>query len=333
MTMQAWEVRGYGRPDDVLANGPRAVPVPTPGRFLVRVLAAAVGLPDAKMCAASYAFSPPLPFVPGQEVCGIVESSGGGTEIPIGARIMGVTDFFEGNGGFAEYCIVGESSAFIVPDSMDDECAAAFRIGFSTAWVGLVRRARMLEGETVLVLGAAGGSGAGAVELAKALGAHVVAVVAGDAKSRFVSDLGADVVIDRTRGSIVDAVRTATGGRGVDIVYDPVGGGLAADAMRAIARGGRFLAVGFASGTWAVPDTPALVRGDWSFLGVYAGSTTREENEDDHRRMLELFESGRLRPRVHSVGFDAVARAVQSLADADACGKTVVRIHDAGTEG
>lgn len=324
--MQAWQVHGYGRPIDVLGLGARDVPTPGPGRLLVRVHAAAIGLPDAKMCANSYAFAPPLPFVPGQEMCGVVVAGGEGATIPVGTRVMGVTDFFDGHGGFAEYCLIGEGSVFDVPESMDDASAAAFRIGFSTAWVGLVRQGALCDGETVLVLGAAGGSGAGAVELAKAMGARVIAVVAGPDKSEFVRDLGADLVIDRTRDSVPDAVRAATDGRGTDVVYDPVGGEIASQAMRAIAPGGRFLAVGFASGSWAVPDTPALVRGGWSFLGVYAGSTSREENEQDHRAMVDLFEAGRLRPRVDIVAFEDLALAMQSVADADAIGKKVLRI-------
>ena len=324
--MRAWQVSRSGPPIEVLELGERVAPVPGPGRLRVQVLCAAVGMPDAMMCGASYAFSPPMPFVPGQEVCGIVDAVGEGVTTPVGTRVMGVTDFFDGHGGLAESCLVSESSAFPVPDTMDDAVAAGFRIGYSTAWIGLVRRGSLMAGETVLVLGAAGGSGATAIEVAHALGATVIAVVSSPEKAEFVRSLGAHHVIDRSQGTIVESVRSLTEGRGVDVVYDPVGGAIASDAMRCVASNGRFLAVGFASGSWATPDTAAMVRGNWSFIGVYAGAVPRSENELDQRRLLDLAGSGALKPIVHEVGFERVAEVVQEIAEGRAIGKTVVRV-------
>lgn len=296
----------------------------------MRVVSAAVGLPDALMCAGSYAFSPPLPFVPGQEVCGIVDAVGEGTTIPVGARVMGVTDFFDGHGGLAEQCLMGEVSAFVVPEGFDDDRAACFRIGYSTAWIGLVRRGAVLPDETVLVLGAAGGSGAAAVEVARALGAQVIAVVSAADKAEFVTRLGAHQVIDRTAGPLVDAVRAATDGRGVDVVFDPVGGPVATEAMRTIVSGGRFLTVGFASGQWARPDTAEMVRANWSFIGVYAGAIGRVDNEVDLARLLEMVADGRLRPSCTVVGATEVPAVVQRVADGRMIGKVVVRMGDRG---
>ena len=328
--MRAWQVRRHGRPDEVLEWSEREVPVPGPGRLRVRVVSAAIGLPDALMCAGSYAFAPPLPFVPGQEVCGVVESVGEGTTVPVGTRVMGVTDFFVGHGGFAEHCLMGETSSFVVPDEFDDDLAACFRIGYSTAWIGLVRRGAVLPGETVLVLGAAGGSGAAAIEVARALGARVVAVVSDAAKAEFVTRLGADRVIDRTAGSLVDAVRVATDGQGIDVVFDPVGGAIATDAMRTLVSGGRFLAVGFASGEWARPDTAEMVRANWSFIGVYAGAIGRVDNEVDQARLLDLVAEGSLRPSHTVVGVSEVPAAVQRVADGRMIGKVVVRMGEQG---
>ena len=328
--MRAWQVRRHGRPDDVLEWSDRPVPTPGPGRLLVRVASAAVGLPDALMCAGSYAFSPPMPFVPGQEVCGVVEAVGEGTTVPVGTRVMGVTDFFDGHGGLAELCLMGELSTFTVPDHLDDDRAASFRIGYSTAWIGLVRRGAVQPGETVLVLGAAGGSGAAAIEVARALGAEVVAVVSDADKAEYVSDLGAEHVIDRTAGPVADAVRAATGGRGVDVVFDPVGGALASEAMRTIVSGGRFLAVGFASGDWARPETAEMVRANWSFIGVYAGAVGRADNEVDNDRLLGLVAEGRLRPSCRVVGVAEVPTAVQRVADGRMIGKVVVRMGEQG---
>jgi len=322
--MRAWQVTRHGRPDQVLQWSERPVPEPGPGRLRVRVLAAAIGLPDALMCSATYAFAPPVPFVPGQEVCGIVDAVGDGTSIPVGSRVMGVTDFFDGHGGLAEHCLMGEVSAFEAPATMDDVTAAGFRIGYSTAWIGLVRRGVVRAGETVLVLGAAGGSGAAAIEVAKALGARVVAVVSDADKAAFVRGLGADAVVDRTSGPVAEQTRELTGGRGVDVVYDPVGGAPAADAMRTLVSGGRFLAVGFASGAWAAPDTAAMVRANWAFIGVYAGAIGRADNEADHARLLGLVAEGRLHPTCTAIGPDEVPTAMQRVADGRMIGKVVV---------
>ncbi|MBU3700836.1 MAG: NADPH:quinone oxidoreductase family protein [Acidimicrobiia bacterium] len=328
--MRAWQVRRHGRPDEVLEWSEREMPSPGPGRLRVRVVSAAIGLPDAFMCAGSYAFSPRLPFVPGQEVCGVVEAVGEGTTVPVGARVMGVTDFFDGHGGLAEYCLMGETSSFVAPDGLDDDRAACFRIGYSTAWIGLVRRGAVQPGETVLVLGAAGGSGAAAIEVARALGARVIAVVSDAARAEFVTRLGAERVIDRTAGSLVDAVREATDGGGVDVVFDPVGGALASEAMRTLVSGGRFLAVGFASGAWARPETAEMVRANWSFIGVYAGAVGRADNEIDQARLLDLVDEGRLRPSCTVVGVSEVPAVVQQVADGRMIGKVVVRMGEQG---
>jgi len=328
--MRAWQVGRHGRPLDVLEWSERDVPTPGPGRLLVRVSSAAIGLPDALMCTSAYAFSPPLPFVPGQEVCGVVEAVGEGTTMPTGTRIMGVTDFFDGHGGLAEYCLVGEISAFEAPDMLDDDRAACFRIGYSTAWTGLVRRGGVRAGETVLVLGAAGGSGAAAVELARALGARVVAVVSDAAKAGFVTRLGADHVIDRTSGPLAEAVRAVTDGRGVDVVYDPVGGATASEAMRTVVSDGRFLAVGFASGQWARPETAEMVRGNWSFIGVYAGAVGRADNERDQAALLDLVAAGSLRPSCSVAEVSEVPTVVQRVADGRMIGKVVIRMGGPG---
>lgn len=326
--MRAWQVARHGAPAEVLVLGDRDRPEPGPGRLRVRVVAAGIGLPDALMCTAGYAFSPPVPFVPGQEVCGIVEAVGPDTSIAIGTRVMGVTDFFDGHGGLADACLMGEATAFRVPDDMDDVIAAGFRIGYSTAWIGLVRRGALRSDETVLVLGAAGGSGVAAIEVAHALGARVIAVVSDAEKAALVRRMGADEVVDRTMEPVADRVRELTGGRGVDVVYDPVGGDAASVAMRALASWGRFLAVGFAGGRWAVPDTAAMVRGNWSFIGVYAGAIGRADNEADHERLLELVGSGRLRPQCTEVAFDDGASVVQRIAEGRAVGKHVVRVSE-----
>ena len=174
------------------------VPLPEPeaGELRLRVEAAAVGLPDVMLCRGSYAFNPPLPFTPGQEVCGIVTAAGEGSRTPLGARVMAVTAFIRGAGGFAEEALVLDGSSFEAPTSLSAADAAGFTIPYHTAYLALITRAQLEAGETLVVLGAAGGSGSAALQLGRALGAEVIAVVTGSAKARACSDLGAHRVLD-----------------------------------------------------------------------------------------------------------------------------------------
>ena len=306
-------------------------PIPGPGEIRLRVRAAAIGMPDAFMCQSTYALTPPLPFVPGQEVCGVVDAVGPDVDIPLGTRLMAVTSFMDGRGGFAEATIARAATAYRVPADMSDVDAAAFRIGFSTAWIGLVRRGGLREGEWLLVLGAAGGSGATAVQLGRALGARVIAVAAGPDKVSFCHKMGAEVLIDRSVESVPDAVLTATGGRGADVIYDPVGGEPAESALRCIAPGGRLLAVGFASGRWVQVNTAHAVRRNYSLVGVYAGGYTRQESEDDHEALLGLAAQGKLAGFAHAASFTDLPEAVEAIANGTVIGKTVITFDDVVT--
>jgi NADPH2:quinone reductase len=323
--MRAWQVQQHGEPLDALALVEIDEPVPGPGEVRLRVLAAAVGMPDLFMCRATYPLTPSLPFVPGQEVCGVIDEIGMGVDLAPGTRVMGVTNFHDGRGGFAEAAIARADTIFRVPDEMADADAASFRIGYSTAWNGLVRRGQLQAGETLLVLGAAGGSGATAIQLGRALGARVIAVVAGAAKAEFCSAMGAHVVIDRSSGSVVDSVRAATDGRGVDVVYDPVGGESAEAVLDVIAPGGRMLAIGFASGRWVTVDTHHAVRRNYSLVGVYAGPAKRVEAEADHEALLALAAKGLLTPITKVVDFDQLPLALEAIESGTVIGKIVLR--------
>ena len=238
---------------------------------------------------------------------------------------MCVTVFWMGHGSFAEECLVGADSAFPIPDGLTDAQAAGFWIPHLTGWIGLVDRGHIAAGNWLAVLGAAGGSGIAAVQLGHALGARVIAVVSDDEKAAFCRGLGADAVLNHRDGPLEPALRAATGGPGVDIVYDPVGGALAEDAIRALARYGRLLAVGFASGRWPVVDTHDLVVANTSLVGVFAGGYSRDELDAIHANLSALVADGRLRNAVQEeVPFDALPAALQRMADRGVVGKLVM---------
>lgn len=323
--MRAWQVQRAGEPAEVLAVADVQLPEPGPGQVRVRVGAAGIGLPDVLMCRGSYLFTPPTPFTPGQETAGIVTAAGPGANVPVGSRIMGVTAFQEGHGSFAEECLVLTSSAFPVPAGLPDTAAAGFWIPHMTAWIGLVDRGQLRAGDRLAVLGAAGGTGAAGVQLGRALGAQVIAVVSTEDRAAFCRELGAhDVVVDGGH-DLAAALREATQGEGVDLLYDPVGGTQAGAAAQALRRGGRVLAAGFASGSWVDVATHDLVVANAAVVGVYAGGFSRREMEHVHHELSTLVGTGALRNAVTAtVPFDALDGALQQLADRAVIGKLVL---------
>lgn len=323
--MQAWQVTGPGEPADVLHLVEVDVPEPGPGQARIQVTAAGIGLPDVLMCRGTYPLTPRLPFTPGQEATGTVTAVGEGVDLEIGAPVMGVTTFYEGTGSFAEECLVLAESTFTVPAGLDDAEAAGFWIPHMTGWIGLVDRGRIAAGEWLAVLGAAGGSGAAAVQLGRALGARVVAVVSDEARADFCRSLGADATVIHRDGPVAPALRDLTGGRGVDLVYDPVGGPLAEDAAGALARDGRLLSVGFASGAWPEVSTIQLVMTNTAVVGVFAGGYSRDELEAIHAGLSGLVADGRLANAVTArIPFADLATAAQSMADRGVVGKLVL---------
>jgi NADPH2:quinone reductase len=289
------------------------------------VTAAGLGLPDVFMCRGTYPLTPPLPFTSGQEATGIVTAVGEGVSLDVGDRVMCVTSFISGHGSFAEECLAAADGAFPVPDALTDTEAAGFWIPHLTGWIGLVDRGRVADGDWLAVLGAAGGSGIAAVQLGRALGARVIAVVSDDARAAFCRELGAEATLNHRDGPLAPALRGVTGGRGVDLVYDPVGGALAEDAAGALARYGRLLAVGFASGTWPQLATHNLVITNTSLVGVFAGGYSRAELGDIHAHLSGLARDGRLRSAVTGeVPFADLPQALQRMADRGVVGKLVM---------
>jgi NADPH2:quinone reductase len=329
--MQAWVVNDVGRPADVLEQVEREAPVPGPGELLVAVRMAGVSLPEVLMCHDTYAYKPARPFTPGHEVVGVVLAEGrpgvDGPGFRTGQRVMGVTAFYAGRGGHAEQALVVASSAAVVPDAMPDEHAAVFTIAYHTAYLALVVRAGLAAGETLLVHGAAGGTGFAAVQLGRALGARVIAVARGPEKVEACRLDGADFVIDAAAGDWLDVVRELTGAAGVDVVFDPVGGEVFERSVGCLAYGGRLLAVGFASGSWGRASTRELVQRNAGVLGALAVPPDAATGVAMKRELNALYEKGALVPRVTAIhAFDELPAALTAVEERRAVGKRVVRV-------
>ena len=323
--MRAWRVDQPGEPSVVLRLADVPDPEPGPGQIRIRVIAAGIGLPDVLMCRHTYPLTPSGAFTPGQEVVGVVSAVGADVDMALGTRVMSTTSFTEGSGSFAEQCLAPARSAFAVPPGLDDIDAAGFWIPHLTAWIGLVDRARLQPGQWLAVIGASGGSGIAAVQLGRALGARVVAVVSDEARAEFCRGLGADETINYRDGNLAPRLRLLTDGRGVDAVYDPTGGPVAEEASTALARHGQLLAVGFASGAWVRVKTSDLVVSNTSLVGVYAGDYSRDELDLIHSALSDLVSSGRLHNAVTTrVPFEDLPFALQQLSDRSVVGKMVM---------
>ena len=324
--MKAWRVHENGEPGEVMRLEEVPDPVAGPGQVLLRVRAANVNFPDALLCRGQYQARPPLPFTPGVEVCAEVVSAADGASTPPGTRVLAQPGLPAG--GFAEYVVADESAVLPAPESLDDAEAAALHIGYQTGWFGLHRRARLREGETLLVHAAAGGVGSAAVQLGKAAGATVIGVVGGREKAEVARDLGCDLVVDRRADDIVAAVKDANGGRGADVVYDPVGGDAYAKSVKCIAFEGRIVVVGFASGAIPTPGLNHALVKNYAILGLHWGLYNTHDPaaiRACHDVLTGLAAKGAVRPLVSErVPFDAAADAVQRVADGTTTGRVVV---------
>ena len=324
--MKAWRVASLGEPKEVLALEEVPEPVPGPGQVAVRVLAAAANFPDVLMCRGLYQEKPELPFTPGIELCGSVVAVGAGvTGFAPGDRVIGYTVL--PYGGLAEAALLNASETFPAPDALDDAGAGALYIGYQTGWFGLHRRAGLRAGETLLVHAAAGGVGSAAVQLGKAAGARVIGVVGGPAKAQVARELGADVVIDRHAQDFVEVVKAETGGRGADVIYDPVGGDTYKRSTKCIAFEGRILIIGFAGGEiQSAALNHALIK-NYSIVGLHWGLYPRYEPSslaECHQALTALAADGKIRPAVSErLRLTDVADGVQRLADGLTTGRVV----------
>lgn len=321
--MRAVVCKEYGPPESLRVEEV-AAPLVGPGKVLVEVRAAGVNYPDVLIIQNKYQFKPPLPFTPGGEVAGVVKEVGEGvTHVAPGDRVLAST----GWGGFAEEAVAEAKGVIPIPDAMDFESAAAFLMTYGTSHHALVDRARLQPGESLLVLGAAGGVGLAAVEIGHVLGARVIAAASNAEKLAICKEHGADEVIDYSSEDLKQRTKELTGGQGADVVYDPVGGDYAEAALRATAWNGRFLVIGFVAGIPKIPLNLTLLKG-CQIVGVFWGAFVGRENERHQRNVRELFEwyeAGKLKPRISaSYPFDRVAEALNDLAERRVKGKVVL---------
>jgi len=327
--LRAWKVISFGEPADVLTLEPDAKPIEvSSNQVKVAVEAAGLGLPDVFSCRNSYPLTPPLPFVPSQEAAGKIVEVGEDVDASlINKRVLGPTLFQAQSGGLADFCLMSAEAVYEIPDSMSSEEAAGFYIPFQTAWVGLVHRAKITADDTVLILGASGSSGCAAVQLAKAVGARVIAVAGGPEKHRFCLKIGADEVIDHHSEDITRSARQLTNGRGVNVVFDPVGGKPGRAAFKAIAFEGRFVVIGFASGEWARINISETLLGNVSLIGAMPSGFSPEFYQNAHRDLMKHWNDGKLKVMGNQVfEFEDGLKAIQHIASGKVEGKVVVRV-------
>lgn len=306
-------------------------PDPVKGHLLVRVHAAGVNFPDTLIIRDLYQMKPPRPFAPGGEIAGEVIAVGDGVSgYAVGDRILALT----GHGGFATHLNVPATSAVKIPEGMPYEDAACFIFTYGTSHHALKDRAQLKAGESLLILGAAGGVGAAAIELGKAAGAKVIAAVSSEEKAAFCKSLGADETVVYPRALDRDAQKALSsefkrlsGGEGVDVVYDAVGGDYAEPAIRALAWTGRFLVVGFPAGIPKIPLNLTLLKGS-QIVGVFWGASVFRDPKGHAENVGELFQmyaEGRIKPRISaSYPMDQAAEALNLMQDRKVMGKVVL---------
>ena len=346
-SMRAWRTHEYGEPLDVLQLDDVPIPDPGPGQVRVKTQAIPLNLNDLeRITGGNMMVRPDLPYSPGMEVMGIVDACGDGTEARLGERVVATTN--GAHGGYAEYAICPAVSMFTMPDSIPLPDAAALYFPFHLAWLGLVDRAELQAGETVLIHAAAGGSGSAAIQIAKHLGARVIATAGSAEKVARCRELGADIVIDYTTEDFAAVVLAETGDLGVEVVFDNVGEAVMEDSMKCTAYNGRYLMMGFASNK-VVADEPFLVPrrvalGNLKLCGVLLAYADPDMSHLVKTAMGWNFASGELGARImreivglveqgavkavvgQTASFDEIPAAIDAMARRATVGRTVVMV-------
>lgn len=305
----------------------KEVPDPVCGEqdVIIDMKAAGVNFPDVLIIQNKYQFKPELPFSPGAELAGVISEVGSGVKhLKVGDHAIGST----GHGAFAERVLVAAKRVIPIPKGIGFDAAAAFTLTYGTSWHALADRAELKKGETLLVLGAAGGVGLAAVEIGKALGAKVIAAASTDEKLAVCKEHGADTLINYSKDNLREAIKAATDGKGPDVIYDPVGGDMAEPAFRSIGWRGRYLVIGFAQGE--IPKLPlnlALLKGA-SVVGVFWGDYVAREPgnfANDLKTMFPMIADGSLRPHISaSYPLEKGAAAIEDMMNRKVTGKVII---------
>ena len=324
--MKAIRCKAYGPPSSLVLEEVDNLK-PKAKEVLVHVKACGLNFPDTLIIQGLYQFKPELPFTPGSDVAGVVKELGEDvTHLKIGQEVFG----FVAHGGLAEEVLVPAKACFLKPQQMDFPTAASFLMAYGTSYHALKDRAHLAEGETLLVLGASGGVGLAAVELGKLMGANVIAAASNDDKLVLCKKHGADKTINYSTEDLKSAIKGLTDGKGVDVVYDPVGGVYSEAALRGIARNGRFLVVGFAAGD--IPKIPMnlpLLK-EAAIVGVFWGAFAMKDpkaNMQNSMTLMEWHSKGKLNPHIHAI-YDLAdtSKALQEMTDRKVRGKLIVKI-------
>jgi NADPH2:quinone reductase len=322
-------VHELGEPEDVMRLDEVPSPEPGPGQVAIDVAAASLNFPDVLLCRGGYQVKPELPFTVGSELAGTIASLGEGvTGFTVGQRVLAAPAV--GAGGLVERTIAPASTTFAIPDTMPMPAAAALHITYQTGHVSLHRRAAIKEGETLLVHAGAGGVGSAAIQLGLAAGARVFATAGGPEKVEVCRKLGAEIAIDYKADDFVAIVKEATGGRGADVIYDPVGGDTFDRSTKCIAFEGRILVIGFTSGRFPEVKANHVLIKNYSVVGVHWGLYHRYEPTlpaQIHDDLMRLYSEGRIDPLISRVApFAEAPAALAALGSRGTWGKVVVEV-------
>jgi NADPH:quinone reductase len=327
--MKAVLCRAFGPPENLVYSDVDA-PVAGAGQVVISVRACGVSFPDTLIVQGKYQVKPPLPFSPGSEVAGIVKGVGAGvSSVKAGDRVSAFITW----GGFAEEVVADEHALTLLPDAMDFAAASLLTMNYGTAYYALKDRSQLQAGETLLVLGAAGGVGSAAVELGKAMGAHVIAAASSDEKLAVCTRHGADATINYSNESVKERAKELSGGKGVDVVFDPVGDKYSEEALRAIAWQGRYLVIGFAAGD--IPRIPlnlTLLKG-CSIVGVFWGSFAQREPTRNLANIQDIYNwylEGKVQPEIAALyPLERAVDALNEIIMRQVKGKVILQIGDA----
>ncbi|WP_297792256.1 NADPH:quinone oxidoreductase family protein [uncultured Eudoraea sp.] len=324
--MKAIRCKEFGPPSSLVLEEMPGLK-PTAKEVVLDVKACGINFPDTLIIQGLYQFKPELPFTPGSDIAGIVKEVGDEVKhLKVGDEVFG----FVLNGGFAEEVVVPSNTCFLKSKNMNFPIAASFMVAYGTSYHALKDRAKLEKGETLLVLGASGGVGLAAVELGKLMGANVIAAASSEDKLQLCRDYGADQTINYSKKDLKTEIKRLTDKKGVDVIYDPVGGEYSESAFRGIAWQGRYLVVGFASGT--IPKMPLnlpLLK-TASIVGVFWGDFAMrnpKENMENTRTLMKWYDEGKLKPHIHKTyNLSETSKALEEIINRKVKGKLVIKV-------